>query len=73
MAIALIEEGMDPMESIAFIRKHRRGAINKQQIAYLEKYRKDPLTRPLPDRRPQPTEEAANNQPTARVINMISK
>ena len=40
VAIALIEEGMDPMESIAFIRKHRRGAINKQQIAYLEKYRK---------------------------------
>ncbi|KAI8345362.1 protein-tyrosine phosphatase-like protein [Blakeslea trispora] len=40
VAIALIEEGMDPMESIAFIRKHRRGAINKQQIDYLEKYRK---------------------------------
>ncbi|KAI8069798.1 protein-tyrosine phosphatase-like protein [Gilbertella persicaria] len=38
VAIALIEEGMDPMESIAFIRRYRRGAINKQQIKYLENY-----------------------------------
>ncbi|EIE82209.1 hypothetical protein RO3G_06914 [Rhizopus delemar RA 99-880] len=27
IAIALIEEGMDPLESVAFIRKHRQGAI----------------------------------------------
>ena len=38
-----------------------------------QKILKKSLTRPIPDRRPQPTEETANNQPTAGVINMISK
>ena len=40
---------------------------------YLGKFRKGSPTRPTADRRPQPTEEAPTNQPTAGVINMISK
>jgi len=40
VAIALIEAGMDPLESISFIRKKRRGAINARQITYIEKYKR---------------------------------
>ncbi|KAI9498064.1 protein-tyrosine phosphatase-like protein [Zychaea mexicana] len=35
VAIALIEAGMDPLDSIENIRSKRRGAFNKPQIAYL--------------------------------------
>eukprot|EP00591_Stephanopyxis_turris_P005004 CAMPEP_0195514824 /NCGR_PEP_ID=MMETSP0794_2-20130614/6096_1 /TAXON_ID=515487 /ORGANISM="Stephanopyxis turris, Strain CCMP 815" /LENGTH=225 /DNA_ID=CAMNT_0040643149 /DNA_START=619 /DNA_END=1296 /DNA_ORIENTATION=- len=41
VAIALIEfEGFDPVNAVAFIRKHRRGAINEKQLNYLEQYRR---------------------------------
>ncbi|GAA5800621.1 hypothetical protein HPULCUR_006057 [Helicostylum pulchrum] len=40
VAIALIEEGMDPLDSVAFVRKHRQGAINKRQLKYLETYKR---------------------------------
>ena len=40
---------------------------------YLGKFWRNPPTHPVADRRPQPTEEAATNQPTIGVINMISK
>lgn len=41
VAIALVEfAGMDPVEAVTHIRKHRRGAINEKQLQYLEKYRK---------------------------------
>lgn len=40
VAIALIEEGMEPLDSIAFIRKHRKGAINNRQLKYLESYKR---------------------------------
>ncbi|KAL7315247.1 hypothetical protein PS15m_006719 [Mucor circinelloides] len=40
VAIALIEEGMEPLDSIAFIRKHRKGSINNRQLKYLESYRR---------------------------------
>jgi len=41
VAIALVEfNGMDPVDAVSFIRKHRRGAINEKQLDYLEKYRK---------------------------------
>lgn len=41
VAIALVEfNGMDPVDAVSFIRKHRRGAINEKQLNYLEKYRK---------------------------------
>lgn len=40
VAIALIEEGMDPLDSVAFVRKHRQGAINKRQLKYLESYKR---------------------------------
>ncbi|TPX73985.1 hypothetical protein CcCBS67573_g04731 [Chytriomyces confervae] len=35
VAIALIESGMIPIEVIEFVRKHRRGAFNSVQLAYL--------------------------------------
>jgi protein tyrosine phosphatase type IVA len=41
VAIALIEfAGMDPVESVTFIRNKRRGAINEKQLLYLEGYKK---------------------------------
>jgi len=39
VAIALIESGMEPLDTIAFIRKKRKGAINARQIKYIEGYR----------------------------------
>jgi protein tyrosine phosphatase type 4A len=35
VAIALIEMGMPPLDAVEFIRRYRRGAFNKPQIAYL--------------------------------------
>jgi len=41
VAIALIEfAGMDPVDAVSLIRKHRRGAINEKQLQYLECYKK---------------------------------
>jgi len=39
VAIALIEKGMQALDSVAFIRSKRRGAINSRQLAYIEKYK----------------------------------
>ncbi|KAL0080362.1 protein-tyrosine phosphatase-like protein [Phycomyces blakesleeanus] len=39
IAIALMEEGMSPLDSVAYIRERRRGAINNKQIKYIEGYR----------------------------------
>lgn len=40
-AIALIEfAGMDPVEAVVMIRKHRRGAINDKQLSFLETYKR---------------------------------
>ncbi|XP_073112137.1 uncharacterized protein [Elaeis guineensis] len=40
---------------------------------YHEKYRREPPTQPLLNRRSQTTEEAVNNQPIMGVINMITR
>ncbi|KAI7898932.1 protein-tyrosine phosphatase-like protein [Cokeromyces recurvatus] len=40
VAIALIEEGMDPLDSIEYVRRHRRGSINQRQLKYLETYKR---------------------------------
>ena len=40
VAIALIEGGMGALEAVALIRKHRRGAVNKPQLEFLQKYKK---------------------------------
>ena len=39
VAIALIENGMGPLDAVMFIRKRRRGAINNKQLKFLENYR----------------------------------
>lgn len=39
VAVALVEFcQLDPIEAVNFIRKHRRGAINKKQLKWLEGY-----------------------------------
>jgi len=41
VAIALIEfANMDPVQAVTHIRQHRRGAINTQQLNWLEQYRR---------------------------------
>ncbi|RUP50649.1 protein-tyrosine phosphatase-like protein [Jimgerdemannia flammicorona] len=40
VAIALIEEGMSPLDSVAYIRERRRGAINNRQLKFIENYRR---------------------------------
>lgn len=41
VAIGLIEfSGMDPVEAVVLIRKHRRGAINDKQLNFLETYQR---------------------------------
>lgn len=39
VAIALIENGMRPLDAVMFIRQRRRGAINNKQLKFLESYR----------------------------------
>jgi protein tyrosine phosphatase type 4A len=38
VALALVESGMEPLESVEFIRQKRRGAINLNQLKFLEAY-----------------------------------
>ena len=40
VALALIEAGMEPLDCVAFIRAKRRGAINQNQLKFLESYSK---------------------------------
>jgi len=39
VAIALMEGGMDAYDTITFIRRKRRGALNARQITFLENYK----------------------------------
>ncbi|KAF7728090.1 hypothetical protein EC973_006728 [Apophysomyces ossiformis] len=39
VAIALIEKGMEPLDSIAYIRDRRQGAINNKQVQYIKSYK----------------------------------
>lgn len=41
VAIALIEDGMSPLDSVELIRERRRGAINSKQLRYLETYKRE--------------------------------
>ncbi|CAO3675342.1 unnamed protein product [Rhizopus stolonifer] len=38
VAIWLIEGGMDPLDAVSYIRKYRRGALNKNQVRFLDNY-----------------------------------
>ncbi|KAF9127592.1 Protein tyrosine phosphatase type IVA 1 [Linnemannia schmuckeri] len=40
VAISLVEGGMDPLDAITYIRKVRRGALNRVQLAFLDSYKK---------------------------------
>ncbi|KAJ1985605.1 hypothetical protein H4R33_003904 [Dimargaris cristalligena] len=40
VAIALIEYGMSPLDSVQFIRSKRNGAINRKQLQYVEAYKR---------------------------------
>ncbi|KAG0749600.1 hypothetical protein G6F57_003484 [Rhizopus arrhizus] len=39
VTIALIEDGMQSLDAVAYIRERRRGAINKKQLRYIETYK----------------------------------
>ncbi|ORY05599.1 phosphatases II [Basidiobolus meristosporus CBS 931.73] len=39
VTIALIELGMDSLDAIEYVRKQRRGALNRKQIAFLDSYK----------------------------------
>jgi len=39
VALALIESGQDCMDAVEIIRKHRRGAINRLQLQYVQQYK----------------------------------
>ncbi|KAI1315690.1 Protein tyrosine phosphatase type IVA 1 [Mortierella claussenii] len=40
VAISLVERGMDPLDAIVYIRKVRRGSLNRVQITFLDGYKK---------------------------------
>ncbi|ORZ01342.1 protein-tyrosine phosphatase-like protein, partial [Syncephalastrum racemosum] len=40
VTLSFVEAGMDPLDAISYIRQHRRGALNKQQIRFLDSYRR---------------------------------
>lgn len=40
VAIALIEEGMEPLSAVSYIRSARRGSINQTQLEFLRDYRR---------------------------------
>ncbi|KAG0012473.1 Protein tyrosine phosphatase type IVA 1 [Podila clonocystis] len=46
VAIALIEAGMAPEESIDYVRAKRRGALNSKQVKYVREYRRKSRKRP---------------------------
>ncbi|KAI9022973.1 protein-tyrosine phosphatase-like protein [Phycomyces nitens] len=39
VTIALVESGMDGLDAISHVRRHRRGALNKQQVRFIDTYR----------------------------------
>eukprot|EP00456_Euglypha_rotunda_P029326 TRINITY_DN22994_c0_g2_i1.p1 TRINITY_DN22994_c0_g2~~TRINITY_DN22994_c0_g2_i1.p1 ORF type:complete len:168 (-),score=2.81 TRINITY_DN22994_c0_g2_i1:53-556(-) len=42
VAVAMVEDGMEPHQAITFIRSRRRGAINAKQLKYLQSYKRRP-------------------------------
>ncbi|KAF8976903.1 Protein tyrosine phosphatase type IVA 1 [Podila verticillata] len=47
VAIALIEAGMSPEESVEFVRTKRRGALNTKQVKYVREYKRKSRKRSL--------------------------
>ncbi|KAL1926576.1 hypothetical protein VTP01DRAFT_5697 [Rhizomucor pusillus] len=39
VTLSLVESGMDPLDAIEYIRKHRRGALNRNQLRYIDSYK----------------------------------
>ena len=40
VCLALIEYGMEPLDAVELVRKHRRGALNSRQVAWVAQYKK---------------------------------
>ncbi|RUS20852.1 protein-tyrosine phosphatase-like protein [Endogone sp. FLAS-F59071] len=40
VTVSLIENGMDQLDAIDYVRSHRRGALNKKQIQFLDAYKR---------------------------------
>eukprot|EP00055_Hartaetosiga_balthica_P000622 m.137060 g.137060 ORF g.137060 m.137060 type:complete len:160 (+) comp11232_c0_seq1:199-678(+) len=40
VTISLIENGMSPEDAVEYVRKYRKGAINKRQLTFLQRYKK---------------------------------
>ncbi|XP_073117756.1 uncharacterized protein [Elaeis guineensis] len=81
--LPLKAKGLDQRKYCRFHRGHGHNTEQCIQLkdeiealirrGYLDKFRRNPPTRSVADRRPPPTEEATTNQPMVGVINMISK
>ncbi|KAI8074106.1 native structure Prl-1 [Gongronella butleri] len=39
VTLALIEAGMDNLDAITYVRTHRRGALNKKQVRFIDEYK----------------------------------
>ncbi|ORX62769.1 phosphatases II [Hesseltinella vesiculosa] len=39
VTLSLIEGGMDNLDAISYVRKHRRGALNKKQVRFIDEYK----------------------------------
>ncbi|KAF9131909.1 Protein tyrosine phosphatase type IVA 1 [Mortierella sp. 14UC] len=70
VAISLVEAGMDPLDAIAYIRKARRGALNRVQIAFLDSYKK--RKRGFGSRKPAKTAPNANSNHTLKQMPVSS-
>lgn len=62
VALSLMEAGMKYEDAVEFIREHRRGAINKKQLEFLENYRSGGLLKKLKQQRKSLLKTAKNSQ-----------
>ncbi|RUS29539.1 protein-tyrosine phosphatase-like protein [Jimgerdemannia flammicorona] len=40
VTVSLIEDGMDQLDAIDYVRGHRRGALNRKQVQFLDAYKR---------------------------------
>ncbi|OZJ06854.1 hypothetical protein BZG36_00147, partial [Bifiguratus adelaidae] len=73
VAIALIEEGMAPLDSVAYIRERRRGAINNKQLKFIEGYKRRDSKFTPPSNVTVPSSAPAPKVTRKNVIETITK